>query len=90
MICQKNTFAIIIINHNPKKWKVIGNGIYPIDKMGGAERFGEGICKCYNNKNKELPILWINTKNGTMHFNPSKLRGNLNLIITNIMIFAQY
>lgn len=63
---------------NPKKWKAIDNGIYPIDKMGGAERFGEGICKCYD-KNKELPILWINTKTATLHFNPSKLGGSFKL-----------
>lgn len=56
---------------NPKKWKAIGNGIYPIDRMNGV------VCVDYDDNYQELPpILWINTKTGDMHFNPSKLVKN--------------
>lgn len=56
---------------NPKKWKAIGNGIYPIDRMN------EVVCVDYDDNYQKLPpILWINTKTGDMHFNPSKFVKN--------------
>lgn len=53
-----------------KKWKAIDNGIYPIDRMEGR------VCN-YDVYFKKLPILWINTKTGAIHFNPSKLLGSI-------------
>lgn len=50
---------------NKKRWTTLGtNGIYPI--------IGKTIC--YDKS--ETPLLWIDTKTGTMHFNPSKLSSN--------------
>lgn len=50
---------------NKKRWTTLGtNGIYPV--------VGKTIC--YDKG--ETPLLWIDAKTGTMHFNPSKLSNN--------------
>lgn len=49
------------------RWKSFGtNGVYPIDR--------EANRACYNES--ELPLLWINPRDGYMHFNPSRLSSN--------------
>ena len=61
-----------VANLNPKQYRANGNGIYPIDRMNGI------VCGCYD-KNNDIPLLWINTKTGNLHFNPSRLYGNFSL-----------
>ncbi|MGX2983317.1 hypothetical protein [Helicobacter sp. 23-1045] len=60
-------WIIKIADLNPKKYKAIGNGIYPIDRISGA------LCECMDNKFNTLPLMWIDTKTSRLHFNPSKI-----------------
>lgn len=48
------------------KWKAYKNGIYPIDINANK--------LCYDSS--QTPLIWINTRTGDMHFNPSKLSDN--------------
>ncbi len=48
------------------RWKAHKKGIYPIDTNTNK--------LCYDSS--QTPLLWINTRTGDMHFNPSKLSDN--------------
>lgn len=50
------------------KWKASGNGIYAIDNSKRKA--------CYDRS--RLPLLWIDTNNGNMVFNPNKLSDSYN------------
>lgn len=60
-------WIIEVAGLDKNKWKSFGtNGVYPIDtKTNNA---------CYNES--ELPLLWINPRDGYMIFNPSRLSSN--------------
>ena len=47
------------------KWKASGNGVYAIDNSKKKRK------ACYDRSG--LPVLWIDTNNGNMVFNPNKL-----------------
>ena len=47
-------------------WKAYKNGIYPIDINTNNV--------CYDSS--QTPLIWINTRTGDMHFNPTKLSDN--------------
>ena len=51
-------------------WKASGNGIYAIDNSKRKRK------ACYDKS--ALPLLWINPRDGAMHFNPSRLSNNYN------------
>lgn len=60
-------WIIEIAGLDKNRWKTFGtNGVYPIDI--------EANRACYDES--ELPLLWINPRDGNMHFNPSRLSSN--------------
>lgn len=60
-------WIIEITRLDKNKWKSFGtNGVYPIDIKANRACFNES----------ELPLLWINPRDGYMHFNPSRLSSN--------------
>ena len=50
------------------RWYPANNGIYPVYKVGEVDKL------CYDKS--KMPLLWINTRTGAMHFNPTKLSDN--------------
>lgn len=50
------------------RWYPANNGVYPVYKVGEDNKL------CYDKS--KMPLLWINPRTGTMHFNPTKLSNN--------------
>ena len=50
------------------RWYYGNNGVYPVYKVGEDDKL------CYDDS--QTPLLWINTRTGSLHFNPSKLGDN--------------
>ena len=50
------------------RWYPANNGIYPVYKVGEDNKL------CYDKS--KMPLLWINTRTGNLHFNPTKLSDN--------------
>ena len=57
---------------NDKSW---GEWIVEINELNTSKWAVSGNGIYPKGCNKETPLLWINTKTGAMHFNPSKLNG---------------
>ncbi len=50
------------------RWYPANNGVYPVYKVLEDDKL------CYDKS--KMPLLWINTRTGAMHFNPTKLSDN--------------
>ena len=61
------------------RWQFDNYGVYPIDIKAGQS--------CYSDK----PLLWIDTKTGDLHFNPSQITGNYSFLSAglNVMFSLQ-
>ncbi|MGX2982745.1 hypothetical protein [Helicobacter sp. 23-1045] len=58
-------WIISVAGLDSNRWYYENNGVYPIYKDGAKDKL------CFNES--KLPLLWINTRTGSLHFNPSKL-----------------